>query len=147
MRISDWSSDVCSSDLTGAEGVAAINQDLRIRPVLLSGGAGTRLWPLSRKHYPKQLLALLSDRSMLQETALRARGLRDQLAPMVICHHEQRFLVAEQLKSIGLPPHRIVLEPVGRNTAAALVVTALLLAEEDPQALMLAQPSDHHVDR
>src|SRR3546814_18691478 len=66
---------------TGAEGVAAINQDLRIRPVLLSGGAGTRLWPLSRKHYPKQLLALLSDRSMLQETALRARGLRDQLEP------------------------------------------------------------------
>src|SRR3546814_15762470 len=80
---------------TGAEGVAAINQDLRIRPVLLSGGAGTRLWPLSRKHYPKQLLALLSDRSMLQETAPRARGLRDQLPPMVICHPQPRFLVAE----------------------------------------------------
>src|SRR3546814_12909234 len=92
MRISDWSSDVCSSDLTGAEGVAAINQDLRIRPVLLSGAAGTRLWPLSRKHSPKQLLALLSDRSMLQATALRARGLRDQLAPMVTCHTEHRLL-------------------------------------------------------
>lgn len=130
---------------TSAESLAAVNQDLRIRPVLLSGGAGTRLWPLSRKHYPKQLLALLSDRSMLQETALRSRGLRDPLSPIVICHHEQRFLVAEQLKEAGVTPHRIVLEPVGRNTAAALVVTALLLAEQDPQAVMLAQPSDHHV--
>lgn len=130
---------------TAVESMAAVNQDLRVRPVLLSGGAGTRLWPLSRKHYPKQLLALLSDRSMLQETALRSRGRRDPLAPVVICHHEQRFLVAEQLKEIGIAPHRIVLEPVGRNTAAALVVTALLLAEEDPQAVMLAQPSDHHV--
>lgn len=130
---------------TSTESMAAVNQDLRVRPVLLSGGAGTRLWPLSRKHYPKQLLALLSDRSMLQETALRSRGVRDPLTPVVICHHEQRFLVAEQLKDIGLAPHRIVLEPVGRNTAAALVVTALLLAEEDPRAVMLAQPSDHHV--
>src|SRR3546814_17355823 len=96
---------------TGAEGVAAINQDLRIRPVLLSGGAGTRLWPLSRKHYPKQLLALLTDRSMLEEKALRARGHSDQLAPMVICAHELRFMVAGQLKSIGLPPQRTEFGP------------------------------------
>ncbi len=124
---------------------ASVNQDLRIRPILLSGGAGTRLWPLSRKHYPKQLLALLTDRSMLQDTALRTRELPRSLAPIVICHQEQRFLVAEQLKAAGVTPHRIVLEPVGRNTAAALVVAALLLAEEDPRAIMLAQPSDHHV--
>ena len=125
--------------------MVAINHDLRIRPVLLSGGAGTRLWPLSRKHYPKQLLALLSERSMLQDTALRTHDLPNPLAPIVICHQEQRFLVAEQLKEAGIEPHRIVLEPVGRNTAAALVVTALLLAEDDPRAVMLAQPSDHHV--
>lgn len=130
---------------TSVETKASINQDLRVRPVLLSGGAGTRLWPLSRKHYPKQLLPLLSEQSMLQETALRTGGLREPLAPIVICHQEQRFLVAEQLQAVGVKPHRIILEPVGRNTAAALVVAALLLAEEDPQSLMLAQPSDHHV--
>ena len=128
-------------------GGVAVSGDraLRIRPVLLSGGAGTRLWPLSRKHYPKQLLALLSERSMLQETALRTGTLTAGTPPMVICHHEQRFLVAEQLAEAGIAPHRLVLEPVGRNTAPALVVAALLQQAEDPDAMLLAQPSDHHI--
>ncbi|SMF59156.1 mannose-1-phosphate guanylyltransferase / mannose-6-phosphate isomerase [Tistlia consotensis] len=117
----------------------------RLWPVLLSGGAGTRLWPLSRKHYPKQLQALLSDRTMLQETVLRTRDLAGVAPPLVVCHQEQRFLVTEQLAAVGLAPQRIVLEPSGRNTAPALVVSALLLAGEDPQGLLLAQPADHHI--
>lgn len=119
----------------------------RLRPVLLSGGAGTRLWPLSRRHYPKQLQALLSERTLLQETLLRSQGLDGVQAPLVVCHEEQRFLVAEQLAEIGVEPERILLEPEGRNTAPALVISALLLAEEDPEALLLAQPSDHQIAR
>ncbi|HUD53103.1 mannose-1-phosphate guanylyltransferase/mannose-6-phosphate isomerase [Parvibaculum sp.] len=114
-----------------------------IYPVLLCGGSGTRLWPLSRSAYPKQLLPLLSDRTMLQETA--ARTADDPLfgRPLVIANEEHRFLIAEQLLEIGVEPWRIVLEPTRRNTAPALAAAALLLIAEDPGAIMFVEPSDH----
>jgi len=115
-----------------------------IVPVILSGGSGTRLWPFSRSLYPKQLQALYSERSMLQETALRVSG--DGFAdPVIICNNEHRFIIAEHMLEIGISPRTIMLEPVGRNTAPAAAVAALLLAEQDPDALMLLLPSDHLV--
>jgi mannose-1-phosphate guanylyltransferase/mannose-6-phosphate isomerase len=117
----------------------------QIHPVILSGGAGTRLWPLSRALYPKQLLCLTSDRSLLQETV--ARNLSDAgfAAPVVICNDEHRFIIDEQLRAIGTRPHKILLEPAARNTGPAIGSVALWLAAKDPQALMLVQPSDHIV--
>ena len=93
-----------------------------IVPVILSGGAGTRLWPLSRELYPKQLLPLVGEHSMLQETLLRLDGLPGMAAPLVVCNEAHRFMVAEQLRAIGRMPQGIVLEPVGRNTAPAVAV-------------------------
>lgn len=115
----------------------------QIHPVILSGGAGTRLWPLSRELYPKQLLSLTSSRTLLQETA--ARNLVDGgfAAPIVICNQEHRFFIDEQLRAVEIEPQQIILEPVARNTAPAITVAALWLASRDPDALMLVQPSDH----
>ncbi len=118
------------------------NKKRTIYPIILAGGSGTRLWPLSRSLYPKQLLPLSSERSMLQETVLRVTG-EGFAAPMVICNEEHRFLVAEQLRGIDVKPSAIVLEPMGRNTAPAAAVAALLLAGEDADAVMLLLPSDH----
>lgn len=108
-----------------------------IVPVILSGGAGTRLWPLSRESFPKQLLPLYSERTLIQETALRFDA-----APIVVCNHDHRFIVADQLREVGVEPRAVVVEPVGRNTAPAAAVAAILLAD-DPDALMLVMPSDH----
>jgi mannose-1-phosphate guanylyltransferase len=113
-----------------------------IYPVILEGGSGTRLWPLSRALYPKQLLPLNSDNSMLQETVARVSG-EGFAPPIVICNEEHRFLIAEQLRECDTQPKDIVLEPVGRNTAPAATVAALLLAEADDDAVMLLLPSDH----
>lgn len=116
----------------------------RIVPVILSGGAGTRLWPLSRELYPKQLLPLLSEQSLLQETVQRVQG--DTFAPpLVVCSEEHRFIIAEQLRTLGVEPLAIVLEPVARNTAPALAAAAHLLLGDDPDTLMLVLPSDHSV--
>ncbi len=112
-----------------------------IVPVILSGGAGTRLWPLSREHYPKQLLPLAGDLSMIAETALRVAGAPFG-APIVVCNEEHRFIIAEQLRAAGVAPRAIVLEPVGRNTAAAAAAAAALL---DPGETMMLLPSDHVV--
>jgi mannose-1-phosphate guanylyltransferase/mannose-6-phosphate isomerase len=113
-------------------------------PVILSGGAGTRLWPLSRELYPKQLLALLGPRTMLQQTALRVEGL-DCAAPVVVCNEAHRFLVAEQLRALKITPRAIILEPFGRNTAPAIALAALAAlrdaGEIDP--LLLVLPADH----
>ena len=115
----------------------------KIHPVVLSGGSGTRLWPMSREAYPKQLLPLVSERSLLQETARRVAEPTLFHAPLFVCNEEHRFIVAEQLRQIDIAPRGIVLEPVGRNTAPAVCVAALLLAADDPEALMLVLPSDH----
>ncbi|MGZ4479968.1 MAG: mannose-1-phosphate guanylyltransferase/mannose-6-phosphate isomerase [Nocardioidaceae bacterium] len=117
----------------------------RVIPVILSGGTGTRLWPLSRELYPKQLLPLLSEVSLLQETAWRVRG-RRYAAPMVVCSAEHRFVIAEQLRGLGISARAIVLEPTPRDTAAAVAAAAELIAAEDPEALMLVLPSDHAID-
>jgi mannose-1-phosphate guanylyltransferase/mannose-6-phosphate isomerase len=110
----------------------------RIHPVVMCGGAGTRLWPLSRQLYPKQLLALTSERTLLQETVLRVAEPARFAAPIVVGNQEHRFILAE-------PPRALVVEPVGRNTAPAAAVAALLLVRDDPQALMLLMPADHAV--
>ncbi len=128
---------------------------MKIYPVILSGGSGTRLWPLSRAVLPKQLLPLVTDKTMLQETALRVQSLPNRRAgdgaladvevmpPLVVCGNEHRFMVAEQLREIGLAPLGILLEPVGRNTAPAVAVAAQYLLAIDAQALMLVLPADH----
>jgi len=119
-------------------------QQGRIVPVILSGGSGTRLWPVSRETFPKQLWPLVSARTMMQETALRAHG-PDFAPPIVVCNHEHRFLVGEQLRGAGIQDARIVLEPVGRNTAPAIAAAALLVAEQDPDAVLWMLAADHAV--
>jgi mannose-1-phosphate guanylyltransferase / mannose-6-phosphate isomerase len=112
-------------------------------PVILSGGAGTRLWPLSRELHPKQLLPLLGSNTMLQDTVRRLAGL-EVGAPMVVCNEAHRFLVAEQLRSIDCKPRAIVLEPAGRNTAPAIALAAhATLAGEEGDPLLLVLPADH----
>jgi mannose-1-phosphate guanylyltransferase / mannose-6-phosphate isomerase len=119
-----------------------------LTPVILSGGAGTRLWPLSRELYPKQLLALTGERTMLQQTALRLSGLA-ATAPVVVCNEAHRFLVAEQLRQLHIEPRAVVLEPFGRNTAPAIALAALAALQmaagehgaADPELLVL--PADH----
>jgi mannose-1-phosphate guanylyltransferase/mannose-6-phosphate isomerase len=112
-------------------------------PVILSGGAGTRLWPLSRELHPKQLLALVGPHTMLQDTVQRLAGV-DVAAPMVVCNEAHRFLVAEQLRAIDCKPRAIVLEPAGRNTAPAIALAAhATLAGEEGDPLLLVLPADH----
>src|SRR5512133_3632606 len=94
-------------------------------PVILAGGSGTRLWPLSRELYPKQFLPLAEGRTMLQATVGRLDGLAELAPPFIICNEHHRFLVAEQLRQLGVQPGAILLEPVGRNTAPAVAVAAL----------------------
>jgi len=112
-------------------------------PVILSGGAGTRLWPLSRELYPKQLLPLTGRHTMLQDTVLRLSGLESG-APTVVANEAHRFLVAEQLREIGCTPNAIVLEPKGRNTAPAIALAAhAALAADAGDAVLLVLPADH----
>jgi mannose-1-phosphate guanylyltransferase/mannose-6-phosphate isomerase len=115
-----------------------------VQPVLLSGGSGTRLWPLSREAYPKQFLALAGEDTMLQATWRRVAPL-SAAAPLVVANEDHRFLVAEQLRVIGAPAARIVLEPVGRNTAPAIAAAALVAMADGSDPLLLVLPSDHVV--
>jgi mannose-1-phosphate guanylyltransferase / mannose-6-phosphate isomerase len=118
---------------------------IQIHPVILSGGSGTRLWPLSREHYPKQLLCLQGDRTLLQQTVSRVDGIVGMAEPILVCNEEHRFLVAEQLRDIKKKPSAIILEPVGRNTAPALTLAALTLKASD-DGLMLVMPADHLIE-
>ena len=116
---------------------------MNIQPVILSGGSGTRLWPLSREHYPKQLLPLYGNETLLQQTVMRIGNLKGAKPPIVVCNEEHRFLIGEQLLEIGVKPASLILEPVGRNTAPALTLAALSLPEEDCKTVMLVMPADH----
>lgn len=116
----------------------------RIQPVILSGGVGSRLWPLSRALFPKQLLPLAGDQSLLQDTVLRVRD--DQFTgPIVICNAEHRFLIGEQMRAVDVTPAAILLEPEGRNTAPAAALAALRAAQDDPDTILLLMPADHIV--
>jgi mannose-1-phosphate guanylyltransferase/mannose-1-phosphate guanylyltransferase/mannose-6-phosphate isomerase len=117
----------------------------RIVPILLSGGAGTRLWPLSRETYPKQLLSLLGEQTLLQQAAMRVVNSALFGNLIVVANSEHRFAIAEQLRSVGVAKPTMILEPFGRNTAAAIAVAALVVNEEDPDAVILAMPVDHWV--
>ena len=116
---------------------------MQIIPVILSGGSGTRLWPLSRKQYPKQYLPLAGDNTMLQETILRLNGLDSLADPIIVCNADHRFLVAEQCQQIDIKNPTILLEPVGRNTAPAIVAAALQSIRDTNDAVLLILSADH----
>jgi mannose-1-phosphate guanylyltransferase/mannose-6-phosphate isomerase len=115
----------------------------RIHPVVLCGGSGTRLWPLSRALYPKQLLALASERTLFQDTILRTADTARFAPPVVVGNEDHRFILTEQLRQIGIASRPLVVEPVGRNTGPAAAVAALLLTRDEADALMLVMPADH----
>ena len=115
-----------------------------ITPVILSGGSGTRLWPLSREAHPKQFLPILGEHSLLQATALRLQGLNAS-SPIVVANETHRFLVAEQMQQLGIKPSALLLEPVGRNTAPAIAVAAYQAMAINPEAVLLVMPSDHAI--
>ncbi len=123
------------------------NQEVcgRVYPVILSGGSGSRLWPLSRSQHPKQLQPLISRFSMIQETALRFADASRFPGPVIICNQEHRFIIAEQLREADIPASLQILEPVGRNTAPAAAVAALCLQAKDPDAILLLMPADHAI--
>lgn len=114
-----------------------------IHPVILSGGAGTRLWPLSRASLPKQFLPLVSERTLFQETLLRNTEDAGFGAPIIVCNEEHRFVIDDQMRQIEVVPRQILLEPKANNTGPALAVAALWLVDREPDAIMLVQPSDH----
>jgi len=112
-------------------------------PVILSGGAGTRLWPLSRELLPKQLLALTGERTMIQETVARLAGFPGATGPVIVCNEAHRFIVAEQMREMRVAPTSILLEPIGRNTAPAIALAAHAALAQGEDALLLVLPADH----
>lgn len=122
---------------------------MTIFPVVLSGGVGSRLWPSSRAAHPKQLHALISDKTMLQETVLRARTALTELSaaadPIIVCNAKHVAAIEKQLEAIDAPEHLMITEPEGRNTAPAAALAALLASDQDPEAVLIILPADHHI--
>lgn len=114
-----------------------------IQPVILSGGAGTRLWPVSRELHPKQLLNLTGQRTMIQETARRTADATRFTPPVIVCNADHRFMIEDQLREAGLKPRDVLIEPVARNTAAAVAAAALYVRQHAPEQMLLIMPSDH----
>ncbi len=114
-------------------------------PVILSGGAGTRLWPTSRSSMPKQFLPLIGPNTLFQDTLLRCEGLPNLQLPIIVCNEDHRFIVSEQLRELGKSCHALLLEPVARNTAPAIAAAAFAALDADPEAILLVMPSDHVV--
>lgn len=112
-------------------------------PVILSGGFGGRLWPVSRTSLPKQFIPLVTDYTLLQETVLRLQGVNELNPPILICNEQHRFIAAEQLRELSIDTRRTYLEPVGRNTAPAIAIAAFDIHKDDPDGCMLVLPSDH----
>lgn len=115
----------------------------RIIPVILSGGSGTRLWPLSRKQRPKQFLPVVDDLTLFQTTLLRLADISDMESPLIVCNESHRYMVAEQLRELNLSNQGIILEPMGRNTAAAIALAAIHLQNQNKEAHLLILPADH----
>ncbi|MDY0221391.1 MAG: mannose-1-phosphate guanylyltransferase/mannose-6-phosphate isomerase [Desulfobacterium sp.] len=117
-----------------------------IQPVILAGGSGTRLWPLSRELYPKQMLCLTGEQTMLQNTLLRLKDLNSIQDPIIVCNQEHRFMAAEQLRQIEVKPFSILLEPLGRNTAPAICAAALMAVSQQHDPVLLVLPADHVIE-
>ena len=116
---------------------------MKVIPVILSGGSGTRLWPLSRKDHPKQYLSLMGKSTMLQETILRLEGLDNLANPIIICNNDHRFIVSEQCKQINIENPTIILEPVGRNTAPAIAAAAFQSLMQSDNSILIILSTDH----
>ena len=117
----------------------------KITPVILAGGAGTRLWPVSRKSFPKQFASIMGHESLFQATARRFSAPQFE-APLIVTNTDFRFIVADQLEQSGVSGATIIVEPVGRNTAPAILAAAQVIAARDPQGMILVGPSDHLID-
>lgn len=115
----------------------------QLQPVILCGGSGTRLWPLSREQFPKQFISLMGQASLFQQTLQRLEGLIDIQPAVIVGNEAHRFLVQEQLRQIQIPAEALILEPEGRNTAPALTLAAFYASQKNPQSLLLVMPSDH----
>jgi len=117
----------------------------QITPVILCGGSGSRLWPLSRKSYPKQFVPLIGDKTLFQDSSNRFTG--EQFKnPIIVTNSDYRFIVSEQLHEIGIDPGAILIEPEGRNTAPAILAAALFEYRKDPDAILVVAPSDHVIN-
>ena len=137
--IADYNSSHVSHEII----LASLLKAPMLYPVILSGGSGTRLWPMSRAALPKQFLPLVSEHTLFQETLLRLKNFPGIAPPLIVCSNDHRFLAAEQLLEISVSPLLQILEPVGRNTAPAVAVAAFAALEKNEQAILLVLPADH----